>query len=172
MFHESLSSTFGERITLHPNTIAGSNFENYYENIFLVHVLEHLEEPAKQLKKIAEWLTPTGKLFILVPNAFALSRQIAREMGMMNDVTDVLPGEALQGHLVTYSSKSLEQVATEAGLEISSSGGVLKKPLANFQLDLALEHSVISMEYIEALNELSKKDPDGSSSIFVVARRP
>jgi 2-polyprenyl-3-methyl-5-hydroxy-6-metoxy-1,4-benzoquinol methylase len=171
MFHESLGAKFGEKITLHPFTISEASFEEKFDNIFLIHVLEHLENPVIQLRHIADWLTENGKLFILVPNAYALSRQIACKMGMMGEVTDVLPGEAQQGHLRTYSLETLESDVKSSGLEISQTGGVLKKTLANFQFDLALEHSIISMEYISALDKLSATDPSDSSSIFVVARR-
>ena len=172
MFHESLNSTFGEKITLHPYTVSEANFDKKFQNIFLVHVLEHLENPSGQLRKILDWLTDDGKLFILVPNANALSRKIAWKMGMMENVEDVLPGEAQQGHLRTYSLETLKADVEDAGLKVSQIGGILKKPLANFQLDLALEQSIITLDYLQALNELSMEDPSDASSIFVVSHRP
>ena len=124
------------------------------------------------MPQILDWLTDDGKLFILVPNANALSRKIAWKMGMMENVEDVLPGEAQQGHLRTYSLETLKADVEDAGLKVSQIGGILKKPLANFQLDLALEQSIITLDYLQALNELSMEDPSDASSIFVVSHRP
>jgi 2-polyprenyl-3-methyl-5-hydroxy-6-metoxy-1,4-benzoquinol methylase/GNAT superfamily N-acetyltransferase len=169
MFHDSLLSEFGNRITLHPQSIVNAGLEVQFDNIFLVHVLEHLDNPVESLRQISAWLTPNGKLFVMVPNAHALSRQIACEMGLLASVTDVMPGEAMQGHLKTYSMKILVQDVTMAGLGILTTGGVLKKPLANFQLDRALELGLITLDYVKALNSLSILDPQDSSSIYVVA---
>src|SRR5262245_1413683 len=47
-----------------------------YANIFIVHTLEHLDAPVAILAKVREWLAAGGHLFVAVPNANALSRQI------------------------------------------------------------------------------------------------
>ena len=47
-----------------------STFEEYdgnsqYDYIFLMHTLEHLDEPIEVLKKTKQWLSNTGKLFLI-----------------------------------------------------------------------------------------------------------
>ena len=55
-----------------------------YDNIFLTHVLEHLDDRVGLLKKINdEWLSDNGVLFLACPNANAPSRQIAVKMGLI-----------------------------------------------------------------------------------------
>ena len=42
-----------------------------YDNIVLTHVLEHIDDPVKVLKRINdEWLSDTGRFFLVCPNAF------------------------------------------------------------------------------------------------------
>ncbi|ASY25723.1 2-polyprenyl-3-methyl-5-hydroxy-6-metoxy-1,4-benzoquinol methylase [Candidatus Planktophila lacus] len=168
IFHEKLKSEFGERINLFAGLTYEVDFEKSYDAIFLVHVLEHMENPIEELARLGTWLRNKGKIFVLVPNAHALSRQIAVSMGLINACEAVMPGEAAQGHLRTYSLKQLEQHAEESGLIVLETGGIMTKPLANFQLDSALEKGIISFEYLTALNELSKIDGTMGSSIYLV----
>ncbi len=47
----------------------------------MTHVLEHLDDPVKVLKRVKdEWLSDNGKFFLVCPNANAPSRQIAVKM--------------------------------------------------------------------------------------------
>ena len=105
----------------------------------------------------------------MVPNANALSRQHACSMGLMHATTDVLPGEQLQGHLRTYTLELLINDVIQAHLKIIETGGILHKPLANFQLDKSIEDGIIGKEYLSALDEYAKSNPGEVSSIFVVA---
>jgi GNAT superfamily N-acetyltransferase len=171
-FHEKLREEFGTRILVHSGITSDFEFTGKFKSIFLVHVLEHMDDPVVELSRLGRWLSPGGSLFVLVPNADALSRQIAMKMGIMKDVQDVLPGEKMQGHLRTYNKEMLLNHAESAGLVVSHAGGILRKPLANFQLDSAIQSGIISLEYLEALNELSKSYPADSSSIYIVAKSP
>jgi 2-polyprenyl-3-methyl-5-hydroxy-6-metoxy-1,4-benzoquinol methylase len=60
-----------------------------FDNIVLTHVLEHLDDPVGVLRRVnREWLSESGRLFLVCPNANAASRQIghlfqgARELPM------------------------------------------------------------------------------------------
>jgi 2-polyprenyl-3-methyl-5-hydroxy-6-metoxy-1,4-benzoquinol methylase len=168
MFHEKLNSEFGDRIKLFAGLTNQVDFKDSYDAIFLVHVLEHMENPVEELSRLGKWLRPNGKLFILVPNANALSRQIAVQMGLLDRCDSVMKGEAEQGHLRTYSLNQLIFDAEKASLTTLESGGIMTKPLANFQLDAALQNGIISMEFLNALDSMSKKDGTLSSSIYLV----
>ena len=140
-----------------------------FTDVFLVHTLEHMPNPVMSLGSIRERLSEGGRLFVAVPNAQALSRQIAVSMGLIDSIYSVTEGERLQGHFRTYDLKSLLKDISSAGLRVISSGGVVTKPLANFQIDLGIQNGVISREYLEACDNLSKNDPTFSSSVYVVA---
>ncbi|MFN4204006.1 MAG: class I SAM-dependent methyltransferase, partial [Tabrizicola sp.] len=83
-----------------------------YDNILLTHVLEHLDDPVGVLRRVRdEWLTDTGRLFLVCPNANAPSRQIAVKMGLISHNAAITPAEAAHGHRITYSLDTLERDA-------------------------------------------------------------
>src|ERR1700682_4198909 len=48
-----------------------------YDAIFLINVLEHVDDSVAVLRRVRDWLADDGRLFLVVPNANAPSRQIA-----------------------------------------------------------------------------------------------
>jgi 2-polyprenyl-3-methyl-5-hydroxy-6-metoxy-1,4-benzoquinol methylase len=167
--HQQIKESVGENVSIFAGTIESSDFEKEYDAVFLVHVLEHIDNPVDALKRISQWLKPNGYLYLMVPNANALSRQLACSMGLIGATTDVLPGEKLQGHLRTYTLEHLMDDVNQANLKITESGGILHKPLANFQLDKCIDEGIIGEEYLNALDGYAQKNPKEASSIFVVA---
>lgn len=147
--------------------------EKKYKNIFLTHVLEHIDDRVGLLKKIRhEWLADGGFLFLACPNANAASRQIAVKMGLIEYNAAVTPAEYKHGHRITYSLDTLERDVREAGLEVVESSGIFFKALANYQWDQVIDKGIVSPEYLEACYQLGKKYPDLCSSIYCICRKP
>ncbi|CAM3979877.1 class I SAM-dependent methyltransferase [Rahnella bruchi] len=143
-----------------------------YNNIVLTHVLEHIDEPVKLLKRINdEWLEEGGRFFLVCPNANAPSRQIAVKMGLISHNSAVTEAEAAHGHRCTYSLDTLEREATAAGLNVVHRSGIFFKALANFQWDHLLQTDIISPEYLEGCYQLGQHYPDLCSSIFLMCER-
>ncbi len=143
-----------------------------YDNIIMIHTLEHLDDPVLTLQRINdEWLSERGRLFLVCPNALAPSRQIAVKMGLISHNTAVTTAEAKHGHRRTYTSDVLEWDVRAAGLNIIHSSGIFFKALANFQWDRLLEEDIISREYLEGCYQLGQKYPDLCASIFLVCKR-
>lgn len=140
-----------------------------YDNIVLTHVLEHLDDPVRVLKRINdEWLADGGRLFLVCPNANAPSRQIAVKMGLITHNAAVTPAEAEHGHRITYSLDTLERDAVAAGLRVVHRSGIFFKALANFQWDRLLQTDIISREYLDGCYKLGQQYPDLCSSIFLM----
>ena len=148
------------------------DLEGQFENVFLVHTLEHLDEPIAVLRKIQRWLAPDGRLFVVVPNANAASRRIAVKMGLISHNSAVTPAEHEHGHRITYQFDTLERDVRASGLEIHGRGGVFFKPLANFQFDRLLKTDIISGDYLEGCYALGMEYPDLCASIYVVCGLP
>lgn len=143
-----------------------------YDNVIMTHVLEHLDDPIKILKRInQEWLSENGRLLLAVPNANAPSRQIAVKMGLISHNTAVTPGEKEHGHKITYTLDTLERDAVAGGLKVIHRSGIFFKALANFQWDKILNTDVISSEYLEGCYQLGHIYPDLCSSIFLVCEK-
>lgn len=143
-----------------------------YDNIVLTHVLEHLDDPVRVLKRVNdEWLAEGGRFFLVCPNANAPSRQIAVKMGLISHNAAVTPAEAEHGHRCTYSLDTLERDAAAAGLKVVHRSGIFFKALANFQWDRLLQTDIISKEYLEGCYKLGQHYPDLCSSIFLLCER-
>jgi len=143
-----------------------------YDNIILTHVLEHIDDPVFVLKRINdEWISDTGRFFLVCPNANAPSRQIAVKMGLITHNAAVTPAEEKHGHRITYSLDTLERDAKAAGLKVVHRSGIFFKALANFQWDKLLNTDIISKEYLEGCYELGQLYPDLCSSIFLMCEK-
>lgn len=154
-----------------------SRFEDFepdrpFDAVFLVHTLEHLDEPVGLLRRIGTWLTPRGRLYLVVPNAHAASRQIAVAMGLIPEPTAVTEGERQHGHRRTYNLQTLAADVRQAGLHIAETGGVFFKPFANFQFDKLIKSGAIDNGYLEGCYQLGKSYPDLCASIYILCERP
>lgn len=165
---EKLRARFGSTISVVVSTIEDFSSDIKFDNIFLIHTLEHVDSPVAVLEKIQRHLSPAGRLFIAVPNANALSRQIAVHMGVITHNSAVLESESKQGHLRTYSVDTLRRDILKSNLRIDLLSGVFLKAMANFQLDLAISQNIIDDSYIQAANSLAKIYPDFSASLIAV----
>jgi len=148
-----------------------ANLEGLFDAVFLMHTLEHLDDPQFVLKRVRGWLSETGRLFVVVPNANAPSRQIAVQMGIVASNSAVTDAERAHGHRKTYSLDTLEHEVAGAGLEIVHRGGVFFKPLANYQFDRLMGGDVITPEYLEGCYRLGMHYPDLCASIYVVCEK-
>jgi 2-polyprenyl-3-methyl-5-hydroxy-6-metoxy-1,4-benzoquinol methylase len=143
-----------------------------YDNIVLTHVLEHITDPVAVLKKInEEWLSDSGRFFLVCPNANAPSRQIAVKMGLITHNCAVTPAEKEHGHQITYTIDTLERDARLAGLNVIHRSGIFFKALANFQWDRLLNTDIITKEYLEGCYQLGQQYPDLCSSIFLMCEK-
>ncbi|MBX9444396.1 class I SAM-dependent methyltransferase [Dickeya chrysanthemi] len=146
--------------------------DNQYDNIVLTHVLEHLDDPVFVLKRINdEWLSKSGRLFLVCPNANAPSRQIAVKMGLIPYNSAVTEAEKEHGHRCTYTLDTLERDAVSAGLKVIQRSGIFFKALANFQWDRLLQTDIISQDYLEGCYKLGQQYPDLCASIFLLCER-
>ncbi len=145
--------------------------EESFDAIFLMHTLEHLDDPVLVLRRVKGWLAKGGSLFLVTPNANAPSRQIAVKMGLIPHNAAVTEGEKDHGHRCTYSLDTLEREARIAGLEITQRGGVFFKPFANFQFDKLLATGIIGNDYLDGCYQLGMIYPDLCASIYLVCSR-
>lgn len=158
----------GKKVKFIHSTFESCKPKEKYDAIFLMHTLEHLDDPILVLNKINSWLSDEGKLFLVVPNANAPSRQIAVKMGLISHNSAVTEGEKAHGHRCTYTFDTLEKDARAAGLNIIHRGGIFFKALANFQFDKLLKTDIISKEYLDGCYELGMQYPDLCSSIYLI----
>ena len=160
----------GKKVKFIHSTFESAELDEQFDSIFLIHTLEHIDDPVLVLKKIKKWLSDKGKLFVAVPNANAASRQIAVQMGLIENNCAITDGEQAHGHRTTYSLDTLERDASSAGLTILQRGGIFFKALANFQFDKLIDGDIISDDYLEGCYKLGMYYPDLCASIYLVCK--
>ena len=165
------SARLGRRASFLHGTFEAIDLPQRYDAIFLIHTLEHLDDPVAILRRVDRWLTDTGRLFVVVPNANAASRQIAVQMGLIPANDAVTPEEEVHGHRRTYRLDTLARDVQAAGLRILHGGGVFFKPLANFQFDRLMGGDVVSDGYLEGCYRLGFHYPDLCASIWYACER-
>ncbi|PYS70517.1 MAG: class I SAM-dependent methyltransferase [Acidobacteria bacterium] len=161
----------GDHVKFIHSTFESVELEATYDSIFLLHTLEHLDDPVLVLKRVNNWLSESGRFFLVVPNANAPSRQIAVKMGLVPYNSAVIESERLHGHRKTYSLDTLEHDALSGGLKVIHRGGIFFKPLASSQFDEALAANVITRDYLEGCYKLGMIYPDLCASIFLVCEK-
>lgn len=166
-----LDKRFGNRITIHQTRIEDFTSAEKFDTIFVIHTLEHFDDPVSNLRSLADKLSFGGLLIISVPNANALSRLIAVEMGVVEFPRAITRSEWEHGHRWTYDQELLRTHVSEAGLRIVEEGGVIVKPLSNSQLDQAMEVGIIDGDFLRACDALVARYPELASSCFALCSR-
>ena len=165
-------AALGDKVRFVEGTFETVSLGRTFDNIVLTHVLEHLDDPVGVLARVnREWLSESGRLFLVCPNAHAASRQIAVRMGLITHSAAVTPAEQEHGHRITYSLDTIESHARAAGLKVVHRSGIFFKALANFQWDRLLATDIISPEYLEGCYQLGHVYPDLCSSIFLLCEK-
>lgn len=141
-----------------------------YDYVFASHILEHLIDVQAVLNVVKSALKPTGYFLITVPNARALSRQLARHMGLIKDLYELTPNDLRGGHRRVYDRVLLNRDLEQAGFEIISQGGILFKPLADFQMDKLIDSKILGEPQCEGLYKLGFEYPDMCADVFAIAR--
>jgi 2-polyprenyl-3-methyl-5-hydroxy-6-metoxy-1,4-benzoquinol methylase len=113
-----------------------------YDVIIASHVLEHVENPEILLRKVREWLAPTGKLIAVVPNAESFHRKLGVILNLQKELDDLSPRDHAVGHLRVFTLKTLTDLIYNCGFKISKERGFFLKVLSNAQM-LDLEPRVI-----------------------------
>jgi 2-polyprenyl-3-methyl-5-hydroxy-6-metoxy-1,4-benzoquinol methylase len=168
---EAAEARFGAKVRFLCSTFEAAELAETFDAVFLINTLEHLDEPVAVLRRIRGWLKPKGRLFLLVPNAQAPSRQIAVKMGLITHHAAVTEAEWKNGHRNTFSFDTLERVARDGGLSAIHRGGLIFKALANYQFDAALEAGIISDAYVEGCYQLGMQYPELCASIYLICER-
>lgn len=159
----------GSNVIILKNRFEEVDLEERFDNIFMIHVLEHCDDPVKVLSRISdEWLSSNGRLFLACPNANAPSRRIAVEMGLISHNTAVTPGEFEHGHRRTYTLDTLRCDAEAAGLNVKFRSGIFFKALANFQMDAVIAQGIVSSEYLDGCYDLGLQFPDLCATVYLV----
>ena len=121
-----------------------------YDAVLALHVLEHVDDPAETLRRIARWLRPGGVAIIVVPNRASIHRRVALRMGLIAALDELSPRDHLVGHQRVYDFATLEGDVMGAGLAIQTRFGSFLKTLPN---SMMLDYPDPLLTAIDALSD-------------------
>ncbi|MDD5673379.1 MAG: class I SAM-dependent methyltransferase [Chitinivibrionales bacterium] len=142
-----------------------------YDVVFATFVLEHILDPALLLKKIGKALHENGLLYVVVPNARALSRQLALHMGVLKNLYALTPNDVKHGHRRVFDRNSLNKLLESCGFQSVAQGGIMLKILADFQMDQLIDSGMLKAEHITGLYSLGLEYPDLSGAIYTICKK-
>lgn len=150
--------------------IIHSYFEDFdpgekFDAIEMGFVLEHVDDPAQIIKIFKKFLNPGGTVFLAVPNALSMHRQLGHLAGFLPDMYKLSPEDLQLGHKRYFDLNSFKKLITDCGLTIQRTEGNFMKPLTTGQLG-SLN---LKPEIWRALMLFGIDHPDSCNSIYVEA---
>lgn len=160
-----------KNIVFHEAFFETMSFNEKFDCLILDHVLEHIETPPKLLKKLKNLMHSNSIIAISVPNAYALSRQLAVKMGLMKSVYDLTENDRNHGHFRVYDWKILEKQVQESGYKIIGKHGVSFKLFADKQMLELLKLDIIGEQQMKGLWEIGDVFPELAGVMMLIAQK-
>ncbi|HEU5295879.1 MAG TPA: class I SAM-dependent methyltransferase [Burkholderiaceae bacterium] len=170
-FIETAKARVSSRVSFIHSLFEDFRSDSGFDHVFACYVLEHVSDSVAFLQSARSLLSKDGLLFVVVPNARALSRQLARHMGLIQDLFALTPNDVNHGHRRVYDRTLLNRDLHAAGLLQVSQGGLFLKPFADFQMDRLIDIDLVGVPQQEGLYQLGLEYPDLAGSLFSVCRR-
>jgi len=136
-----------------------------YTDILLNCGLEHVLDPVGVLTRAAGWLSPRGRLHVMVPNADSLHRYVGVSMGILESRTSLSDADRRIGHRRVYDLDTLVADVRAAGLTVQHWQGIFLKLLSNQQM---LDWPD---ELVAAMHDVGRRWPVNCAELYVVATR-
>lgn len=138
-----------------------------YDIIIANYIFEHVDSVEDILKVCYRALKTGGILFITVPNAQALSRQLAVKMGILEDVYALTENDVKHGHKRVFDRKSLQEYGEKSDFHIIGDGGLYIKEFADFQLKEMVDKEILGRDHFIGMSKLAEDYPEIAGSIYI-----
>lgn len=142
--------------------------EEMFDAAFATFILTHVPDPKAFFSKLSNVLKPGGLAMIAVPNARSVSRQLAQELGFVENLLDLTDNDLAHGHCVTFDRASLSRLIRSNGYEELAQGGIMLKPFADFQMDEIIAGGTLKDTHFEGLFRLGQRYPELAAVIYSV----
>jgi trans-aconitate methyltransferase len=147
--------------------IVETYFEEFYTEekfdvIVIGFILEHVDDPFEIISRYKNYLSPSGKIFLAVPNAEVLNRRLGHLAGMLGDMEALSENDLLLGHKRYYTVNSLSTEVDRAGYKIDKMEGIYLKPFTTSQI-ISLN---LGEKIVRALCEVGVNYPELSCGIL------
>lgn len=175
-------------VEFHESLIEDFETQEKFDNVFLLMILEHVQDPVAIIRKAASFLNERGTLIVHVPNANAINRRLAVKMGTLTSCNELSPFDIqIVGHRRAYTLDTLLEDIESAGLKISKTGGIFYKMLSTPQMDWFLKNGLWDAghgwgrtgvdtvdwktEFCRACYEIGKEQPEDCNVIYACIKK-
>lgn len=150
--------------------IVHSYFEDFnvaekFDAIEMGFVLEHVDDPAQIINIFKKFLKPGGTIFLAVPNAKSMHRQLGQLAGFLDDLYKLSPEDLQLGHKRYFDLDSFKKLINDCGLTIQKTEGNYMKPFTTGQI----RSLNLKPEVWRALLEYGINYPESCNSIYIEA---
>ena len=129
--------------TFHESLVEDFSCQERFDSVFMLDILEHVQDPVAVLQKAAGFLETDGRLIVHVPNCDAVNRKIAVLMGTLTRCDELSPFDLeIAGHRRSYNLDSLKADIERSGLKTVKTGGIFYKMLSTPQMDWFLKNGL------------------------------
>lgn len=148
------------------------SIDEKFDTILVAMILEHVDDPVAVLRNARDLLKDNGRIIIQTPNANSFNRQLAKYMGLIEDLHEVPEEQVVKyGHRRVYDLELLVKDIKLAGLKIIQQGGLVFKPFTNQQMQTIIDGKDEDWKerFLSALAKLGEWFPKECTIIYVVA---
>ena len=138
-----------------------------FDVIIANYIFEHIEDVQQIMNICYDSLKEKGILFITVPNAKALSRQLALKMELIDDLYSLTENDLKHGHKRVFDMQMVLNEVEKTSFRVKAKGGLFLKEFADFQLKQMLETGLINEKHFIGMRKLAEDYPDIAGSVWV-----
>lgn len=144
--------------------------EEKFDIIVLFHVIEHMDNPEFVLNHLKKFLSKGGIIAATVPNAMALSRQLAVEMGLLKNVYELTQNDINHGHTCVFDFSRFRKLFEKCRYEITGESGLAFKLFCDRQNDEIIKNGIIGEPQMKSLWKIADRYKDLSGAIMCTAK--
>ncbi|MCI9416616.1 MAG: class I SAM-dependent methyltransferase [Eubacterium sp.] len=128
--------------------------ERSFDVIICAALLQEVEDPNRFLRAVQDLCSQSTIVHLNVPNAFSLHRLLAKEMGLLDDVHQFSERNHILQQQTVFDMESLKRLVRSENYQIIESGSIFLKPFSHKQMQQCIEHQILSMDVLEAMDRI------------------
>jgi SAM-dependent methyltransferase len=177
IFYDQAITTFQNSSITYPVEILPLKIEDWLKQvttpmdvILMSSLLHELPDPQQTLQELRKALSPKGKLFLTVPNAYSFHRRLAVAMGAIADVQSFSGANHHFQQQQVFTPIILEDLLNKTGYAIVEAGDYFIKPFTHAQLQKMVDNDIINIDIINGLMKLSAELPGWGAELYRIVK--
>ena len=149
-----------------------SRLEKTFDLVVLSCVLHEVPDADRFLREAIKYLNPNGYIYIDVPNAKSLHRQLAVATGYLKSIyVTSTTQQTMQQSANIFTRETLKYFLEQYGLNVIDSNGFFIKPFHHERMQFLVDQGVISDDDLEGFFILGNLMGEFGSEIYAIANK-